>query len=117
MDAVLSSQGFFDWVKNAGGEGTVSFDALGEGVTFHFRAPRKRNGNHRPAGGEAVSCRRAPPMRICFSYFARFTPDLREVVFQGAIDPHTPIAQGWLRASHRKLDARLSTEYRPLPFP
>ena len=42
-----------------------------------------------------------------------FTPDLREVTFMGAIDPHTPIAQGWLRASHRKLDKRLSTPYRP----
>ena len=31
----------------------------------------------------------------------------------GAIDPHTPIAQGWLRASHRKLDPELSEEYRP----
>lgn len=36
-----------------------------------------------------------------------------EVVFQGALDPHTPIGQGWLRASHRKLDPVLSTEYRP----
>ena len=42
-----------------------------------------------------------------------FTPDLKEVVFQGAIDPHTPIGQGWLRASHRKLDKKLSTPYRP----
>ena len=42
-----------------------------------------------------------------------FTGDLKEVVFQGAIDPHTPIAQGWLRASHRKLDKKLSTPYRP----
>ena len=42
-----------------------------------------------------------------------FAPDLKEVVFQGAIDPHTPIAQGWLRASHRKLDKKLSTPYRP----
>jgi predicted acyl esterase len=42
-----------------------------------------------------------------------FTPDLREVVFMGAVDPHTPVAQGWLRASHRKLDRALSTEYRP----
>ena len=48
-----------------------------------------------------------------FLVFRVFTPDLREVVFMGAIDPHTPIAQGWLRASHRKLDAKLSTEYRP----
>ncbi|MDP7386555.1 MAG: CocE/NonD family hydrolase C-terminal non-catalytic domain-containing protein, partial [Nitrospinota bacterium] len=29
------------------------------------------------------------------------------------IDPHTPISQGWLRASHRKLDPGLSTDYRP----
>jgi len=42
-----------------------------------------------------------------------FTGDLKEIVFQGAIDPHTPIAQGWLRASHRKLDKKLSKPYRP----
>jgi len=42
-----------------------------------------------------------------------FRPDGREVVFQGAVDPHTPVAHGWLRASHRKLDPRLTTEYRP----
>ena len=42
-----------------------------------------------------------------------FTPDLREVVFQGAIDPHTPVGQGWLRASHRKLDPALSKPWRP----
>lgn len=42
-----------------------------------------------------------------------FAPDLREIVFQGALDPHTPIAQGWLRVSHRKLDKELSTPYRP----
>jgi uncharacterized protein len=35
------------------------------------------------------------------------------VVFMGAIDPHTPIAQGWLRASHRKPDETLSTPWRP----
>ena len=48
-----------------------------------------------------------------FLVFRVFTPDMREVVFTGAIDPHTPVAQGWLRASHRKLDPKLSTEYRP----
>jgi predicted acyl esterase len=42
-----------------------------------------------------------------------FSPDLKEVVFQGALDPHTPIGQGWLRASHRKLDPKLSKHYRP----
>ncbi len=42
-----------------------------------------------------------------------FDPNMKEVVFQGALDPHTPIAQGWLRASHRKLDKKRSLPYRP----
>jgi uncharacterized protein len=42
-----------------------------------------------------------------------FAPAGEEVTFQGGIDPHAPIAQGWLRASHRQLDPTLSTEYRP----
>ncbi len=45
--------------------------------------------------------------------FRVFSSDLREVTFVGAIDPHTPVAQGWLRASHRKLDEALSRPYRP----
>ena len=48
-----------------------------------------------------------------FAILRVFSPDLKEVVFQGAIDPHTPIAQGWLRASHRKLDRKLSKPWRP----
>jgi predicted acyl esterase len=42
-----------------------------------------------------------------------FDPQGKEVTFYGALDPHTPIAQGWLRASHRELDRDLSTAYRP----
>jgi predicted acyl esterase len=42
-----------------------------------------------------------------------FTPDLKEVTFSGSNDPHTPLAHGWLRASHRKLDPALSLPYRP----
>jgi predicted acyl esterase len=42
-----------------------------------------------------------------------FAPDGKEVVFDGANDPRTPVAFGWLRASHRKLDAELSLPYRP----
>jgi predicted acyl esterase len=48
-----------------------------------------------------------------FLVFRVFTPDLREVTFAGAIDPHTPVAQGWLRASHRRLDPALSKPWRP----
>src|SRR5213078_1003817 len=48
-----------------------------------------------------------------FAVMSVFDPKGREVVFQGALDPHTPIAQGWLRASHRKLDPKLTLAYRP----
>jgi predicted acyl esterase len=42
-----------------------------------------------------------------------FDPAGDELLFHGANDPHTPLAQGWLRASHRALDHELSTTYRP----
>ncbi|KAL1897030.1 hypothetical protein Sste5346_004234 [Sporothrix stenoceras] len=42
-----------------------------------------------------------------------WSPDGTEVEFQGAWDPHTPLSMGWLRASHRKLDAALTKPYRP----
>ena len=42
-----------------------------------------------------------------------FTADLREIVFPGHIDPNTPIAQGWLRASHREIDSDKSLPHRP----
>ena len=42
-----------------------------------------------------------------------FSPDFKEVLFQGSNDPHTPIGLGWLRVSHRKLDRNQSLPYRP----
>ncbi|KIW67242.1 hypothetical protein PV04_06507 [Phialophora macrospora] len=48
-----------------------------------------------------------------FVTFQAFSPDDREVEFQGTVDPHTPLAQGWLRASHRKLEVAKSLPYRP----
>ncbi|MBT2686025.1 CocE/NonD family hydrolase [Bacillus sp. ISL-37] len=42
-----------------------------------------------------------------------FDPSGNEIVYSGAMDPRTPISQGWLRASHRKLDPAESTFYQP----
>lgn len=42
-----------------------------------------------------------------------FDPAGEEVLYSGAMDPRTPISQGWLRASHRKLDTERSTFYQP----
>jgi len=90
----------------------ISFDALGEGVTFISEPLEKETEITGPLAARLLVSSSTADADL-FLVFRVFTPDLREVVFQGAIDPHTPIAQGWLRASHRKLDARVSKEYRP----
>ncbi|HLF44773.1 MAG TPA: CocE/NonD family hydrolase C-terminal non-catalytic domain-containing protein [Acidimicrobiia bacterium] len=48
-----------------------------------------------------------------FAVVRVFDPEGVEVTFQGAIDPHNPIAQRWLRASLRSLDLDVSLPYRP----
>ena len=42
-----------------------------------------------------------------------FDPAGEEVTFTGALEPHSPLAHGWLRASHRELDPGLSLPWRP----
>ena len=42
-----------------------------------------------------------------------FDPQGKEIVFTGTNDPRTPMALGWLRASHRKTDPARSLPYRP----
>jgi len=43
-----------------------------------------------------------------------FREDDSEVLFVGAVEPNAPLTQGWLRASHRKLDPERSTPWRPV---
>jgi predicted acyl esterase len=47
-----------------------------------------------------------------FATLRAFDPQGKEVIFQGASEP-VPLARGWLRASHRKLDPARSTSFRP----
>jgi predicted acyl esterase len=90
----------------------VRFEALGEGVTFISEPLGKETEITGPLAAKLKVSSSTSDADL-FLVFRVFTPDLREVTFMGAIDPHTPVAQGWLRASHRKLDPNLSTEYRP----
>jgi hypothetical protein len=92
--------------------GSVSYAATGDGVTF-MSAPLEQETEITGPIAARLFVSSSTTDADVFLVFRVFTPDLREVVFMGAIDPHTPVAQGWLRASHRKLDPRLSTEYRP----
>jgi predicted acyl esterase len=91
---------------------TVSFPAMGDGLTFMtapMTAPTEITG---PIAAKLHVSSSTSDADL-FLIVRVFSPDLKEVVFQGAIDPHTPIAQGWLRASHRKLDKKLTLPYRP----
>ena len=90
----------------------VAFEALGEGVTFLSEPLGRQTEITGPLAARLTISSTTADADL-FLIFRVFTPDLREVTFMGAIDPHTPVAQGWLRASHRKLDPRLSTPYRP----
>jgi predicted acyl esterase len=91
---------------------SVTYDAMGDGVTF-VSAPLETETEITGPLAAKLFVSSSTTDADLFLVFRVFTPDLREVVFQGAIDPHTPVAQGWLRASQRKLDAKLSTDYRP----
>ena len=92
--------------------GSTTYDAMGDGVTF-LSAPLDTVTEITGPLAAKLFVSSATADADLFLVFRVFTPDLREVVFMGAIDPHTPVAQGWLRASHRKLDPKLTTAYRP----
>lgn len=49
-----------------------------------------------------------------FLVLRAFDPEGREVLFRAMTDPQAPIAQGWLRASHRAVDEERSEPW--LPF-
>ena len=93
-------------------ESTITYDAMGDGLTF-FMAPVEEEIEVTGPLAAKLHISSSTTDADLFLVFRVFDPDGEEVTFMGAIDPHTPIAQGWLRASHRKLDESLSEEWRP----
>jgi predicted acyl esterase len=96
----------------APGKATVAFDAMGDGVTFLSAPVAAATEITGPIAAKLFVSSSTSDADL-FLIVRVFSADLKEVVFQGAIDPHTPVAQGWLRASHRKLDKKQSLPYRP----
>src|SRR4051794_9133070 len=90
----------------------LSFEAMGDGLTF-LTPPLKEPTEITGPSALKLFASSSTADADFFIVLRAFTADLKEIVFQGAIDPHTPVAQGWLRASHRKLDKKLSLPYRP----
>jgi len=98
--------------RKPSGNAKLSFPAMGEGLTFLTPVLTEETEITGPSALKLFASSSTSDADL-FIVLRVFTGDLKEVVFQGAIDPHTPIAQGWLRASHRKLDKKLSLPYRP----
>ncbi|MGB2594699.1 MAG: CocE/NonD family hydrolase [Pseudolabrys sp.] len=96
----------------ASGPLQLKFAAMGDGLVFLTPPLAKETEITGPSALKLFVSSSTPDADI-FVVLRVFTGDLKEIVFQGAIDPHTPVAQGWLRASHRKLDKKLSKPYRP----
>lgn len=91
---------------------TLAFEAMGDGVTFTSEPLPQETEITGPCAAKLFVSSSTADCDL-FVIVRAFAPDGEEVVFQGAIDPHTPLAQGWLRVSHRKLDEKKTLPYRP----
>lgn len=90
----------------------VTHEALGDGLTFSTPPLEAATEITGPITARLFIASATTDADL-FVVVRVFDPEGAEVVFQGALDPNTPIAQGWLRASHRRLDADRSLPYRP----
>jgi len=90
----------------------MSYDSLGAGLTF-LSQPMT---HERTLIGHACAklwVSSSTSDADLFLILRVFAPDMREVTFSGANDPHTPVAHGWLRMSSRRLDEASSTPVLP----
>ena len=99
-------------IRKPSGLAQLKFAGMGDGLTFLTPPLSKETEITGPSALKLFASSSTPDADF-FVVLRVFAGDLKEIVFQGAIDPHTPIAQGWLRASHRKLDKKLSKPHRP----
>ncbi|KAH8648745.1 peptidase S15 [Tricladium varicosporioides] len=90
----------------------ITFDALGTPITF-ISSPLENETELTGPLSAKIFVSSSTTDADLFLTLQAFSPEGKEVEFQGTVDPHTPLAQGWLRASHRKLDLTRSTPYRP----
>jgi predicted acyl esterase len=96
----------------AAAEKTISYDALGEGITFSTPPLEKETEITGPSALKLFISSSTTDADV-FAVLRVFDAKGKEVLFQGALDPRTPVGQGWLRASQRKLDLKRSLPYRP----
>jgi predicted acyl esterase len=91
---------------------SVDYRGFGDGVTFDLGTVEQDLEITGPLAAKLFAGSSTPDADL-FLIVRVFDPEDNEVTFAGALDPNTPIAQGWLRASHRRLDPERSLPHRP----
>jgi predicted acyl esterase len=93
-------------------EGKAEFEALGKGVTFSMGPLKKETEITGPLAAKLFVSSSTKDADL-FLIVRVFDPTGKELTFMGSTDPNTPIANGWLRVSHRRLDPKRTKPYQP----
>lgn len=91
---------------------TLAYDALGDGLEFSTPSLTEPFEITGPIAARLHISADSTDADL-FLTLRLIDPAGQEITFIGSNDPRTPVAIGWLRASHRKLDPVRSTPWRP----
>ena len=91
---------------------SFTYDAMGEGVTFYSASMPQATEITGPVSAKLWISSSTSDADL-FLTLRAFNPEGDEILFEGANDPKTPMSQGWLRASHRALDAAKTKPWAP----
>lgn len=90
----------------------LEYDGLGDGVTFSLPPLEQEMEITGPMAAKLFVSSSTSDADL-FLIVRLFDPSGDELTFMGSTDPNTPIANGWLRVSHRALDPSRTLPYRP----
>jgi predicted acyl esterase len=96
----------------AGSGAALAYEAMGEGLHFTTGPFTEDTEITGPLAAKLFISSTTTDADL-FLIVQLFDPAGNEVTFEGSTDPNTPIANGWLRASHRALDPDRSLPWRP----
>jgi uncharacterized protein len=93
-------------------ETALSYETTGDGLTFSTPPLQEGLEITGPVAAKLLLSSETTDADL-FLVLRLYDPTGKEVTFIGANDPRVPVALGWLRASHRKLDKEKSLPWRP----
>jgi uncharacterized protein len=91
---------------------TLSYETTGDGLTFRTPPLTTSLEITGPVAAKLWVSSETTDADL-FLVLRVFDPEGQEVTFIGSNDPRAPVGLGWLRASQRKLDTKMSRPYRP----